>query len=153
MRRARAGDALALHAVMRQPLAMRFWSTLPHADLQATQAFLDSMIHPPHEGSDDFIVECDGRLIGKLGSWRLPDVGYIFDPAVWGRGYAGEALSAFIAHCRARRVPELTADTDPRNGASIRLLQRQGFVETGRAANSWLIGGLWYDSIYWRLAL
>ena len=100
-----------------------------------------------------FIVECDGRLIGKLGSWRLPDVGYIFDPAVWGQGYAGEALSAFIARCRARRVPELTADTDPRNGASIRLLQRHGFTETGRAANSWLIGGLWYDSIYWRLAL
>jgi RimJ/RimL family protein N-acetyltransferase len=35
----------------------------------------------------------------------------------------------------------------------MRLLKRHGFVETGRAEKTWLIGGRWFDSIYWRLQL
>lgn len=153
LRRARTDDVSALHAIMRQPLAMRYWSTLPHPDVAATHAFIDSMMNPPHEGSDDFIIECEGRVIGKLGCWRLPDVGYILDPAEWGRGYASEALAAFITHRRGQGGTELTADTDPRNTASISLLERHGFVETGSAARTWLVGDEWCDSIYWRLEL
>ena len=153
LRRARPEDAVALHAFMRQPRAMRYWSTVPHPDLATTQAFVASMIAPPHEGSDDFVVEAGGRVIGKLGSWRLPDLGYIFAPDTWGQGYASEALAAFIAHRRGQGGGELTADTDPRNHASIRLLQRHGFTESGRAIRTWLVGGEWCDSIYWRLAL
>jgi len=153
LRRARPEDAPALHAIMRQPQAMRYWSTVPHPDLATTAKFVTDMITRPYEGSDDFIVEGEGRVVGKLGSWRLPDVGYIFDPATWGRGYASEALAAFIAHRRAIGSAELTADTDPRNKASIRLLQRHGFTESGRAERSWLVGGEWCDSIYWKLVL
>lgn len=138
---------------MSDPTAMRFWSTLPHESLADTEAWIESMINPPHEGSDDFIVELDGRVIGKFGAWQLPDVGYLLTPAVWGRGYASEAMKAFIAHRCRRGSRELTADTDPRNQASIRLLQRHGFRETGGAERTWLIGGEWFDSIYWRLAL
>mgnify|MGYP003292536400 CR=1 FL=1 len=46
---------------------------------------------------------------------------------------AGLALAAFIAHRRAVGSPEIPADTDPRNNASIRLLQRHGFAESGPA--------------------
>ena len=153
MRRAQSDDAVPLHAIMRLPKAMRFWSTLPHASLAETEKFVASMIAPPHAGSDDFIVEADGEVIGKLGAWRLPEVGYLLSPAIWGRGYASEALAAFIAHRRRCGSAELTADTDPRNGASMRLLRRHGFAETGRAERTWLIGGEWFDSVYWRLAL
>ncbi|MCW3797237.1 GNAT family N-acetyltransferase [Sphingomonas sp. BN140010] len=153
LRRARAEDATPLHAIMRDPHAMRFWSTLPHAGMADTEAFVASMMAPPHDGSDDFIVEADGRVIGKLGAWRLPEVGYLLSPGVWGRGYASEALAAFIAHRRRCGSQELTADTDPRNEASMRLLRRHGFIETGRAERTWLIGGEWFDSVYWRLGL
>ncbi|WP_240309565.1 MULTISPECIES: GNAT family N-acetyltransferase [Sphingomonas] len=153
LRRARPDDAPALHAIMRQPLAMRYWSTVPHPDLATTEAFVASMIDPPHAGSDEFVVETEGRVIGKFGAWRLPDFGYLLDPAMWGRGYASEALAAFIVHRRAHGSTELTADTDPRNAASIRLLQRHGFTESGRAVRTWLVGGEWCDSIYWRLLL
>jgi len=139
---------------MRDPAAMRFWSTLPHGSLAETEAFVATMIASPPEGSDDdFIVEADGQVIGKVGAWRLPDFGYLLDPAMWGRGYGSEAVAAFIAHRRRCGSRELTADTDPRNGASIRLLRKLGFVETGRAERTWLIGGEWFDSVYWRLAL
>lgn len=131
---------------------MRFWSTLPHDSFAQTEEWIASMIEGPTE-RDDFIVERDGAAIGKLGAWRLPEIGFLLAPSAWGQGYASEALSAFIAHRRRSGSTELTADTDPRNSASIRLLQRHGFVETSRASRTWLIGGEWFDSIYWRLSL
>ena len=72
---------------------------------------------------------------------------------MWGRGYAQEALSAFIERRRGLGSSELTADVDPRNAASLRLLERCGFAETGRAERTYEIGGKWCDSVYLRLAL
>lgn len=132
---------------------MRFWSTLPHETLDQTEEWLASMIACSEEGGDDFILEADGALIGKLGCYRLPEIGYLLSPSAWGRGYAREAMAAYIAHRRRGGGGELTADTDPRNYPSIKLLQGHGFVETGRVKRTWLIGGQWFDSIYWRLEL
>mgnify|MGYP003347797219 CR=1 FL=1 len=42
-------------------------------------------------------------------------------------------------------------DVDPRNKASIRLLERLGFAETHRAARTWLVGEEWCDSVYFAL--
>ena len=35
-------------------------------------------------------------VIGMCGGTVLPELGYIFRPAVWGRGYATEALKGFL---------------------------------------------------------
>lgn len=142
-----------MHAILSNAEAMRFWSTLPHERVEQTEEWIAGMIDSDPSLSDDFIVEAEGRVIGKFGAWRLPDFGYLLDPAVWGRGYASEAMEAFLAHRRRAQGRFLTADTDPRNEASIRLLKRYNFVETGRAEHTWLIGGEWFDSIYWRLEL
>lgn len=151
LRRARRGDLEPLHAMMSDPETMRYWSTPPHADLETTRAWLEGMIGAPRESSDDFIVERDGEVLGKLGAWRLPEVGYLIGRPHWGRGYATEALTAFAAHAFAHRTDHLTADVDPRNAASLALLARVGFRETGRAARTWCVGGEWCDSIYLRL--
>ena len=142
-----------MHAILSDPQAMRYWSTLPHAEQSQTDAWLASMIDAPLATSDDFILERAGEVIGKLGAWRLPDIGYLLSPSVWGQGYASEALAAFIAHRRRQSGGDLTADTDPRNVASNRLLAKHGFVETGRASRTWLVGDEYCDSIYWRLKL
>ena len=149
LRRARAADLAAFHAMLSHPLAMRYWSSPAHRELQQTREWLASMIAAPPELSDDYVVEFEGLVIGKAGCWRLPEVGYIFHPAAWGHGFATEALRAVIAHVFATRTaPELTADVDPRNEASLRLLARLGFVEIGGAKRTWLIGEEWCDSVY-----
>lgn len=142
-----------MHAILSDPVAMRYWSTLPHVETQQTEEWIAGMVAADPALSDDFLIELDGRVIGKMGAWRLPEFGYLLAPDCWGQGYASEALAAFIAHRRRVGGTELRADTDPRNEASIRLLARHGFKETGRAKDTWLIGGLWFDSIYWRLEL
>jgi RimJ/RimL family protein N-acetyltransferase len=153
LRRAHAGDAEALHAIFSQPAAMRYWSTPPHEDLEQTREWLASMIEAPADQSCDYIVEREGRVIGKAGFWRLPEIGYILHPDVWGQGLAHEALSAVIAHVFASfPIPAVEADVDPRNAASLKLLAKLGFVETRRASRTWLVGEEWCDSVYLSLA-
>ena len=82
LRRARADDAAAMHGIMSNPVAMRFWSTPPHAKMADTDRWMASMIEADPEASDDYIVTLGGRLIGKLGAWRLPEIGFLLDPPV-----------------------------------------------------------------------
>ena len=153
MRRFTMDDTPAMHRIMTNPVAMRFWSTLPHESLQQTHDWVRSEVEAPPEESDDFVVTLNGALIGKLGCWRLPEIGFLFDPATWGNGYANEAMTAFVARRRALGSRELVADVDPGNAASLSLLKKAGFEETGRAERTWEIGGEWHDSVYLRLAL
>jgi ribosomal-protein-alanine N-acetyltransferase len=149
LRPACSGDLDALHAIMRQPRAMAYWSTPPHDTLAQTADFLDGMMTiPPGEG-EDFAIEHQGRMIGKAGLYRFPDIGYILDPHHWGRGLMREALRAVIARAFAvHGLPRIQADVDPRNAASLRLLARLGFRETDRQARTWLVGEEWCDSVY-----
>ena len=153
LRRATMDDVAAMHSIMSNPVAMRYWSTPPHSELAETERWMASMVNADPATSDDFIVTLDGLLIGKLGAWKLPEFGFLIDPARWGRGYAREALAGFIEHRRALGSTELTADVDPRNAASIRLLERAGFIETGRAKGTWQVGEELCDSVYFRVAL
>ena len=149
LRRARPDDLGAMHAILSDAEAMRYWSTLPHAELGQTRIWLDSMTAAPVAESDDFVIERNGEVIGKAGCWKLPEIGYILHPSVWGRGYATEALTAVVAHVFANHaIPEIIADVDPRNPASLTVLTKLGFRETGRAERTIQIGDDWFDSIY-----
>ena len=152
LRPAREADLAAMHAILRDPRAMAYWSSLPHATPEQTRDWLAGMIAiDPAEG-EDFIVEHQGAVIGKAGLYRFPEIGFIFHPAVWGRGFAREALEAVVSRAFAvHRLPAIVADVDPRNAASLALLTRLGFAETHRAAKTWLIGEQWCDSVYLRL--
>ena len=134
LRRATMADLGAMHAVLSDARAMRYWSSPPHADLAQTRDWLGKMIAAAPDASDDFVIEFQGKVIGKAGFWRVPEIGYILHPDHWGQGLATEALSAVVAHVFATRpIEAVTADVDPRNTASLKLLLRLGFVETHRA--------------------
>ncbi len=122
LRRARMDDVGAFHAIMSDPRAMRYWSTPPHATLDETREWVASMVERSSlEPCSDFVVELDGRAIGKAGCYKLPEIGYILHPDAWGRGYAREAMAAVIAHIFATNdIERLIADVDPRNEPSHR---------------------------------
>ncbi len=152
LRRARPEDAEPLFEVFGDARAMRYWSTPPHVDVGQTRRFVEAMIGAPAEHSDDFVIELEGRPVGKAGCWRLPEIGYILHPELWGRGLAREALQAVIGRMfDARGLDLLTADVDPRNTRSIGLLIRLGFHETHRRARTWCVGEEWCDSVYLQL--
>jgi RimJ/RimL family protein N-acetyltransferase len=151
LRKARESDLAPLHAILSDPETMRYWSTPPHADVETTRRWLAQMIDLPAATGDDYIIERDGRVIGKLGLWQATEIGFLLSRDRWGQGYAREALLAFAAHAFKDRTDHLTADVDPRNAACLALLRRAGFRETGRATRTWKVGDQWCDSVYLRL--
>jgi [ribosomal protein S5]-alanine N-acetyltransferase len=152
LRPAREDDLAAMHDVLSHPKAMAYWSSAPHESVDQTSDWLASMIAiQPSEG-EDFIVELDGKLIGKAGLWRFPEIGFILHPDHWGNGYAAEALSLVLDRAfKVHNLPKVDADVDPRNFSSLKLLTRLGFRETARKERTWFVGGRWCDSVYLEL--
>jgi [ribosomal protein S5]-alanine N-acetyltransferase len=106
--------------------------------------------------SDDFIVclkspsDPDSEVVGKLGVWSVPEIGFIFNPASWGKGIATEALECFLeyfwdAH---GEVKTIVADVDPRNEMALRFLIKNGFVKTGFEEKTFELEDRWCDSVY-----
>ncbi len=128
---------------------MRYWSTPEHETLEQSALWLRGMMRAPRGRSRDYVIEKDGRVIGKAGAWRLPEVGFILHPDHWRQGILTEAMQAIIPSLFARyAIPRLTAEADPRNGASLALLNRLGFVETHRESRTLQWRDEWCDSVY-----
>ncbi len=152
LRRPTMDDLGAMHSIMSSQSAMRYWSTLPHASLEVTRPWLAQMIARTAAGGEDFLIEHEGRVIGDVGAGRLPEFGFILHPDYWGQGFASEASRAFIDYAFGLPyVDELTADVDPRNAGSLSVLSKLGFVVTGTAGRTFLLGDEWCDSVYLRL--
>lgn len=84
-------------------------------------------------GSFAAVERASGQAVGWLGTKHRPkggrvEVGYELRPAARGQGYAAEALGGLLG--RLQHWPDVStvlAETDPSNGASIRVLQKNGF--------------------------
>ena len=72
-------------------------------------------------------IVADGQVAGHIASFLRDgerEIGYWIDRALWGRGIASEALSAFL---RLEQRRPLCAGVAPHNIASMRVLQKCGF--------------------------
>lgn len=150
LRAPRTTDLDAMFATYSDPRAMRYWSTLPHDDPSVTQALLNRQIADFAQAPLYFALERDGQWIGNAGLYRNPEVGFMLSPDHWGQGLIPEAMETLIPHLFAHGLGHLTADVDPRNTGSIKVLRALGFYKTHEAANTFLIGGEWFDSVYFR---
>lgn len=107
-----------------------------------------------------FVVELDGAMIGMITFDRraadrqgrvLPEageaeLGYLFLPRSWGRGYAAEACSAALDwFARTHPGEPVVLTTQTANEASMRLVAKLGFIEAERfeefGAEQWF--GVW----------
>lgn len=79
-----------------------------------------------------FIIERPGRgLIGAISI--LPELGYWLARPHWGHGYLTEAATALITwHFAGCDRQEISASAQHNNLASLRVLAKLGFSETGR---------------------
>jgi ribosomal-protein-alanine N-acetyltransferase len=74
-----------------------------------------------------------GPLAGTVGLRLLdnpgPEIVYSLTPAVWGKGYATEAVGAVVDHALGPLgLPEVVADVDNGNTASTAVIERLGLV-------------------------
>ncbi|KIW66885.1 hypothetical protein, variant [Phialophora macrospora] len=109
------------------------------------------MIAAPQNGTTDFIIihKATAYSIGKIGVWQDQEIGFLLSRLYWGQGLAQEALHGVLSYLFGEKgMEEVTADVDPRNHRSIRLLEGVGFARTGFKEQTWEVGGEWVDSLY-----
>ena len=90
-------------------------------------------------GYGPFAVERidDAELIGWSGVQQLPgypmiEIIFAFETGSWGHGYATEVSAALLRQCFSELgLHEVVATVDPRNLASIRVLNKLGFESVG----------------------
>lgn len=95
------------------------------------------------------------ELIGDLElchlNWfdgQAGEICYGVGPDYEGKGYATEAAKGLIDYCFTKlNFHKVTADTDPDNLASQRVLEKLGFKLEGRLRDRQLINGKWVDEL------
>ncbi len=86
-------------------------------------------------------ILCDGQVAGNVVSWEHSgerEVGYWIGREFWGRGVATKALSQFLLLWASR---PLHAHVAKHNLASIRVLEKCGFVLVGEDPDFSTVGG------------
>jgi RimJ/RimL family protein N-acetyltransferase/ribosomal protein S18 acetylase RimI-like enzyme len=133
------------------------WPT-PLYDNDARQFFLSVVTEKPEAVGWTtwyiLLLDTSGKktLIGGVGACGLPDedgkivIGYSLLDQFQGKGFATEALRGFLDWAKQDpRLRKVIADTFPHLAASIRVLEKNGFVRRGTGADE--------DSIRFELAI
>jgi RimJ/RimL family protein N-acetyltransferase len=88
---------------------------------------------------DDFVVG-HATLFAFEARGARAEVGYSIEKSCWGRGFGTEAVGILVRHAfEDRDLRRLEGDVDPRNVASLRLLERLGFVREGYLRERWVM--------------
>ena len=82
-----------------------------------------------HAGSGTFLGYC-GLVANTVGRPDEPELAYELLRASWRRGYATEAAAAVVERARAIGYPSLASTVREWNTASLRVLEKLGFVDT-----------------------
>jgi len=152
-------DAPALFDVFSDPQVMRYWSRPPMASLQEAEALFEEIdAHWRARTLFQWAIVESGAVVGTctLYQWNRTharaELGYALRRDRWGQGLATEAVAAVLGFAFERMgLHRVGADSDPRNAASARVLERLGFVPEGRQRETYHHLGEWADSALWGL--
>jgi len=136
LRPPRPADAEAIFArYASDPAVGRWMSWLVHRSVDETRAFVAAAAAEWERwpaGAYLLFTPDEQTLLGGTGLHFEPGdravTGYVLARDAWGRGLATEALGAMVALAARLGVVELTAECHPDNRASVRVLEKQGFV-------------------------
>jgi RimJ/RimL family protein N-acetyltransferase len=118
-----------------RPQVTRYLGWPTHSSVEATRAFVASDVEAwARDGMGSWLVfeTVSGALLGSTGlhagEGRDAATGYLLVPEAWRKGFATEVLAAVVEQARAVGVRRLTASVHPDNRASVRVLEKVGFV-------------------------
>jgi len=123
-----SADADALFALHSSAYVLRYWDAPPWSERARAERFITACQKMAEEGSG-------ARL------------GYCLSDAAWGHGYATEAARALLQWAfDTLDLNRVQAETDTRNAASARVLEKLGFVREGTLREDCVVNGEVSDS-------
>ena len=154
-------DAAALLEIHAELRVMQFsngapWTSLKQADelIEASRGWLSLgtavCLGIVPKDATGLIGTC--TLFDISRSSHRAEVGFLLGLSAWGRGYMTEALAALLNYAFGELdLNRIEADTDPRNLAAIRTLEKLGFMREGLLRERWITDGQKSDSALYGL--
>ena len=149
-------DTDGLYALQSSPTVLRYWDSPPWTEPVRAERFVAASRRMAEEGTGVRLAVdrlSDGAFIGwcSLTRWqpvhRSAALGYCFDDAAWGHGYATEAACELLRWAfDTLDLNRVQAETDTRNLASARVLEKLGFVREGTMREDCVVDGEVSDS-------
>ncbi len=149
-------DAESLFSLHTNSRVLRYWDSPPWENYSRTERFLATCSQMEAEGSGARLaVELlsERTFIGWCSvtrwnpTYRSASLGYCFDDTRWGHGYATEAVSVLLEWAfNTLDLNRVQAETDTRNHASVRVLEKLGFVREGTLREDCVVNGDVSDS-------
>ncbi|HET6892158.1 MAG TPA: GNAT family protein [Pyrinomonadaceae bacterium] len=154
-------DVDALYRIFSHPDVMRYWGAPPLADRNSAIELVKEI----HDGfqqqralkwgiakrTDDYVIGTATLFNFNFDNGRA-EIGYSLARDHWGNGYCNEALTALLNYAFDElNLRRIEADVDPRNGPSIRTLERLGFQREGYLRERWHVNGEIQDSLFYGL--
>ena len=104
----------------------------------------------PPENRFFFIEKKDGSKVGTIWHYqesKLLEIGYVLVPSEKGKGYCSEAAKIMVDYLfLSRDIVRVQAQTDVRNVASQRVLEKTGFRKEGTLRKNFFTRGEWRDA-------
>ena len=109
---------------------------------QVSRTEAEKMFENPHEEKSFIIEKKDGSKIGFIAHFyvlhvagRQLEIGYSLVPSERGKGYCTEATQLMVDYLfLSKDTMRIQAQTDPRNVASQKVLEKVGFKKEGTLA-------------------
>ena len=105
-----------------------------------------------------FLKEQPTTLKGNIGFWRIQkehyraEIGYLLHPSLQGKGIMHEAMKKVLDYgFHTMHLHSVEANVNPFNNASIRLLERNGFVREAYFKENYFYNGQFLDSAIYSL--
>ena len=151
-----AADTDAIFALHTNRRVLRYWDSPPYKEHAQAERFIAACSQIELEGSGARLAierSGDGVFIGWccLVKWnpehRSAKLGYCLDETAWGQGFATEAASALLDWAFATLdLNRVQSETDTRNAASGRVLEKLRFVREGTLREDCVVDGEVSDS-------
>jgi [ribosomal protein S5]-alanine N-acetyltransferase len=151
-----SADADALFALHSDARVLLYWDAPPWSERARAERFLTASRQMAEEGSGARLAidrVSDTSFLGwcSVTRWnpdyRSASLGYCLDEAAWGHGYATEAARSLLQWAFDRLdLNRVQAETDTRNAASARVLEKLGFLREGTLREDCVVNGEVSDS-------
>lgn len=164
IRRFSATDAAAFARYRSLPEVARYQSWEAPYPMERAREFIERMEghHPDEPGEwyqlavatreDPTTLIGDCAFLARAPEPVIADIGYTFDSAYQGRGYATEAAGELVRYLfDDRGKHKVCADCDTRNDGSWRLLERLGFTREAEFRAAFRDGDGWGDAYVYGL--
>lgn len=148
-----AGELVALHT---NATVLRYWDAPPWREPGRAERFIATSRQMAEDGTGARLAierTADAAFLGwcTLSRWnptyRSAALGYCLHDTAWGQGYATEAARALLQWAfGSLDLNRVQAETDTRNAASARVLEKLGFAREGTLREDCVVDGEVSDS-------